>query len=328
VWESKTHTAFVVELMPTLRRVLAPALDVACAAGLALVMVVGSGWLLWRLPSLSPATAGERPAQLRWLLPVPPAGLPVASPLPPAVVLPVRPAIRAGSMPALPSGPPPDRATLLEHSDAPPPLFDRTGRAQLPAQARADGVDGRSSAQRLFERRHGTAMDRPQTGMSLHERPDGAGQSRTQRALFGRDVQAARARPAPAVAFHPALHERRSDLASSAGAQAYLAAAIADAPAPGLEGQASAQLLPQQRQRQRQVQACALPALGSAWQALQQHLALLQRAEQRMTHGSSPQERAHSLTHEIGRQYNLARRALWQVDQLLPQCLQQPGRQP
>ena len=198
-------------------------------------------------------------------------------------------------------------------------LFAEDGRIALPAQSQAR-AERRSSAQRMFEQHDERFLKHPDDGLFGRAETAGTSQTRAQRAVFGRDVQPARARAAPAIAYNPALHERPADLAAADGPQAYLSAPLADAPVPGLDGQASAQLQPEQASRRSRVQACNLPAMATAWTALEQHLQHLQQAEYRMGHGASPEERQHTLTHAIGRQYNLARRALWQVDHLLPRC--------
>lgn len=304
--------------MPVAPPARVPLPDIACALGVALLVLLAGGWLMARVPALPGHTAPVLQVQLRWMMPgVPDAVLPVPPSAPP----------QAG-MPGPVATPQPSAAPVISTPVSPAPpaapatLFDRAGRVQLPTRAVADGVDRRSSAQRVFEQHDQTAFEHPDRGLFEHAETAGTAQSRAQRALFGRDVQAAQARQAPALAFNPRLHERPSDLAAADGPQAYLAAPIADAPAPGLDGQASAQLRPQQAQHRDRAQACRLPAMASAWTALERHLGLLQQAEYRMGHGSSPEERRHTLTHEIGRQYNLARRALWQVDRLLPGCAQ------
>lgn len=316
--------------MPVAPPARVPLPDIACALGVALLVLLAGGWLLARVPALPGHTAPVLQVQLRWMMPsAADAVLPVRPSAPPLAGMPQ--AVAAATLttghrvPGPVAIPPPGAVPVISTptpSAAPATLFDRAGRVQLPTRAVADGVDRRSSAQRVFEQHDQTAFEHPDRGLFEQAETAGTAQSRAQRALFGRDVQAAQARQAPAVAFNPRLHERPSDLAAADGPQAYLAAPIADAPVPGLDGQASAQLRPQQAQRGDRAQACRLPAMASAWMALERHLGLLQQAEYRMGHGSSPEERRHTLTHEIGRQYNLARRALWQVDRLLPGCAQ------
>ena len=319
--------------MPVAPPARVPLSDVVCALGAALLVLLAGAWLLARLPALPGHTATTPQVQLRWMMPsAPGAVLPVPPSAPPLVGMPQAVAAATPttgySVPGPVATPPSSAAPVISTPASPAPpaapatLFDRGGRAQLPSQAVADGVERRSSAQRVFEQHDQTAFEHPDRGLFERAETAGTAQSGAQRALFGRDVQAAQARQAPALAYNPRLHERPSDLAAADGPQAYLAAPIADAPAPGLDGQASAQLRPQQAQRRDRAQACRLPAVASAWTALEQHLGLLQQAEYRMGHGSSPEERRHTLTHEIGRQYNLARRALWQVDRLLPGCAQ------
>lgn len=269
-----------------------------------------AGWVMWQQPAAQPVVAAPAPA-LRWLLvePLPPA--PVA--VPPTPVTAAGPApVARGAAPVWPVAPAADVA-------APAPvagLFDADGRPRLAGGH--TGVDGRSTAERVFEQVPDALADRRDA--HLFDRPRaGTRQSRTQRAIYGQDIQAAQARPSPTVAFNPARHERAGDLAAAGSAQAYLSAAISDRPPPGPGGAASAELLPQQAALQG-LSGCTLPAMRAAWSALEAHLRQLQQAEYRYGHGSSPTEREHSLGNEIARQYNLARRALWQVEQLRGQC--------
>jgi hypothetical protein len=276
------------------------------AAGVLLLV----GWVMWQVP-IDPVRSAPPAPRLRWLLREP--VLP-GPPLPAAVELITAPVPAARARPPAVAAPPPEPA-----QPRPTPatgLYDAQGRPRL--LAGNAGVDGRSQAERVFEdlpdvlaeRRDAHLFDKPRAGSR---------QSRTQRAIYGEDIQAAQARPPPAVAYNPARHERAADLASAGSAQAYLSAPISDQPAPGLDGAASAQLLPQQAALQA-ASRCAVPAMRHAWAALADHLRQLQQAEYRHGHGSSPIEREHTLTHEVGRQYNLARRALWQVQQLRDQC--------
>lgn len=273
-----------------------------------------AGTLMWQTPAGSGLGLPPAPAQLRWLAFASPPRLPPESPSPSS---PLRVSGRPASAPPAPMAAPVVAAPSHRAAPPAPALYDQQGRPRLAIVARA-GLDQRSQAERLFDRaddplavrRDGALFDTPRAGTA---------QSRSQRLIYGTDIQAARARPPPPVRYNPALHERRSDLPSVQGPDAYRLAAIADEPPPGLEGQASAVLLPRQAALAGAAR-CAAPAMDDARAALSSHLMLLQQAEQRYRQGSSPIEREHSLQAEIGRQYNLARRALWQVERLLGQC--------
>ncbi len=309
-----------------------PLPDVLCAVLVVLLVLLAGARLMLAQPGL--AVAARTPsAELRWRLPLVPsaAAVPAPQPLPATAV-----AVDSGRAHASPVAGPgdagsaqvgvPARAAVASPAAAAVAgrpsaegLFAEDGRIALPTQSLAV-PERRSSAQRMFEQHDESFLKHPDDGLFGRAETAGTSQTRAQRAVFGRDVQPARARAAPAIAYNPALHERPADLAAADGPQAYLSAPLADAPVPGLGGQASAQLQPEQASRRSRVQVCRLPAMATTWAALEQHLQHLQQAEQRMGHGSSPEERRHTLTHEIGRQYNLARRALWQVDHLLPRC--------
>lgn len=288
------------------------------AAGLATAMVLGlAAWALLRGPVL-PAGTDNGPVSLRWLMPlpaVPPPAMPAPLALPgpsmaPApgtaqVLLPSSPGVRPPR-----SGRPP--ASHVAAQPAGTPLFDASGRARLPEAVTAGTVDGRSQAERVFERVEVDPRVHPDRGLFERDLVAGTRQGRAERWLYGRDVQAARAREAPEVAWNPALHERPEDLAAADGAQPWLAAPISDEPAPGREGQASAAL--QARVAAVQAALAHCQRQPAALQALAGYLAALRRAESRWTQGSSPEERRHTLPAEIRRQYNLARRALWQLE--------------
>lgn len=309
--------------MPPVPRYRPPFADVVCAVVLVLLILLSSAWLLLRLPDHSTSTALQAPLRLRWLAPVARPALQDhgehSSPTPALQ----QPRTAAGQVPAQAGRWPVRRQAPLAQTAAgatPPQLFDPRGRVQLPDPEQQTAIDARSTAQRVFEQRDERFLQHRDRGLFERERGTSGGQSRAQRAIYGRDVQAAQARQAPAIAYNPALHEQPSDLPAAGSAQAYLAAPIADQPVPGLDGQASAHLLKQQAQRSAAVQACAEPALQLVWAALEQHLQQLRRHEARISQGSTPEERRHTLPHEIARHYNLARRALWQLDQLLPGC--------
>lgn len=308
-----------------------PLPDVLCAVLVMLLVLLAGGRLLLAQPGLAVAARTPAPA-LRWRLPLlPPAAVVQAGQPLPATAMPAADgrgsaspvAGQEGADSTLVATEARAQASRPALATARPPaaeaLFAKDGSIALPAQSLAQ-PERRSSAQRMFEQHDEGFLKHPDDGLFGRAEIAGTAQTRAQRAVFGRDVQPARARAAPAIAYNPALHERAADLAAADGPQAYLSAPVADAPVPGLDGQASAQLQPERASRRSRVQACRLPAMATAWAALEQHLQHLQQAEQRMGHGASPEERRHTLTHEIGRQYNLARRALWQVDHLLPRC--------
>lgn len=179
-------------------------------------------------------------------------------------------------------------------------------------------------AKKLLERRNPLGDQPP----PLHDWFDdaktaGKGQTLSKRiaeALYGKDIQSAKARPPPATRFRPELHERPSDLGSEATGNAYKAAAIGYEKLPGLEGEASRRIreaidlllkLPTGCERQT-VEGWLAPA--------RKHLTELERAEYAYGHGADPIRREHMLPRAADTAYDQARRAIAYVEARLAGC--------
>ena len=142
--------------------------------------------------------------------------------------------------------------------------------------------------------------------------------------LGGRNKdQPAAPRPPPQVAFNPALHERAQDLGSEATGDAWRAAPIAFAPAPGAPGDAAPAIQQVLDQLQRHAQGCPDAAKASWLSPLRAQLAALQRIEHRQTHGPDPGAVA-LLAQQRDLTHDLARRAAWYAGQKLDRCKQMP----
>ncbi|WP_408950004.1 hypothetical protein [Lysobacter sp. Hz 25] len=246
------------------------------------------------LSAQKPAAAEPPPAQPN----------PTVEPAPPnRWLLPDRFSMRPRNAPADPALAPKPRAPgdpsersqyyakkLLERrnrlGDQPPPLHDWFG----DAGKKAAREDGQVSVNRVAE------------------------------AIFGKDIQSAKARPPPSVRFRPELHERPSDLGSEATGNAYKAAAVAYEAVPGLEGEASRRIreaidlllkLPTGCERQT-VEGWLAPA--------RKHLAELERAEYAYGHGADPIRREHMLPRAADTAYDQARRAIAYAEARLAGC--------
>ena len=289
-----------------------------------LLMVALTGVLLWHRPlrgGMHPS--GQATMRLRWT------AVPSAAPVRPAAVLAgvpdslPGPSVRSQRQSAYPGTPRPETlpAGPSARPDTPLPaarsLLDAQGRPRLPAGTRDDGLAHSAPAQRLF-RDLPVIADAPQRG--VFERHAAASQGTLDRWIHGQDIQHAKARPAPSVAFDPRLHERPADLARAGDAQPWLSAPIREQVPPDLAGGATALLVPRRQALADVMTACRVPASRQAWQALDIHLAALARAEQRFVRGSGVIEREHGLPAEVHRQFNLARRLLWWLEEGPGRC--------
>lgn len=246
---------------------------------------------------------------------------------------PVREPLDAALLPEKPTAvdPPPPKPNVAVES-APPSRWLLPDRFSLrprnapadPALApkpRAPGDPNERNqyyAKKLFERRNPLGEQPP----AMHDwfgdaarkaaaREDGqVSVNRVAEAIFGKDIQSAKARPPPAVRFRPELHGRPSDLGNEATGNAYKAAAIGYEKLPGLEGEASRRIresidlllkLPSRCERQT-IEDWLAPA--------RKHLTELERAEYAYNHGADPIRREHMLPRAADTAYDQARRAI------------------
>lgn len=297
---------------------------------LATLAVLSIGlWLLWQLPQ----ERDERPEariQLRWLLPLAPqlatpAAVPGSNAPLPVTSQPPSPGssevdhVSMRAAPILPSTA--SAATALPPSRSSRSLYGSDGQIVLaPQTVRQDRQQ--SNAERVFEHRDelATGVGERATANLFSGTPAGTRQSRKERLLYGRDIQAAEARRPPDIAFNPSLHERPSDLGSEASGDAYKAAPIRYDKAPGLDGEASRRIRATLGDLQQRYRRCS-PAQRSQWlaPALAQ-LEALQRVEYRFNHGADPVEAEHSLPSAADNAYDMARRALWDAERRMKTC--------
>ncbi|WP_223620142.1 hypothetical protein [Lysobacter sp. ESA13C] len=171
--------------------------------------------------------------------------------------------------------------------DQPPALHDWFGDAAKNAAARADG---QVSVNRVAE------------------------------AIFGKDIQSAKARPPPSVRFRPELHERPSDLGSEATGNAYKAAAVAYEAVPGLEGEASRRIREAIDLLLKLPTGCERQTVESWLAPARKHLTELERAEYAYGHGADPIRREHMLPRAADTAYDQARRAIAYAEGRLAGC--------
>jgi len=277
--------------------------------------------VLWQLPEADPE-AREPRLQIRWVPRV------TDGPVLPGVPITKQKAEIASRAPASVSpGPatevavPPIPAPSVPAGDAPSSLYDSNGKVVLPGDvistSHVPGADAR-----VFEHRDELATgigERATAGLFSHG-PAGTKQKRTERWLYGEDIQPAEARRPPDVAFNPALHERPSDLGSEATGDAYKAAPIRHEPVPGLDGEASRRIRVAIDELEQRYPRCSADARRQWLAPVLQHLDALQRLEYRYRHGADPIEIAHTLPSSADSAYDLAQRGLWVVERSMKSC--------
>lgn len=242
-----------------------------------------------------------------------------SAPPPTAVVLPT-----PESNPAVAAAPPnrwllPDRFSMRPRNAPADPA--------LAPKPRAPGDPSERSqyyAKKLLERRNPLGDQPP----PLHDWFDdaktaGKGQTLSKRiaeALYGKDIQSAKARPPPATRFRPELHERPSDLGSEATGNAYKAAAIGYEKLPGLEGEASRRIREAIELLLKLPTGCERQTVEGWLAPARKHLTELERAEYAYGHGADPIRREHMLPRAADTAYDQARRAIAYAEGRLAGC--------
>lgn len=262
-------------------------------------------------PEPTPATASRAPAPAR--------PTPAAAPIP-----------RAEPLPA--AGDRPMAATL----------YARDGRAVLPDDVAINPLDPGATAppgqpNERDLRRAAQVLERPNpidyqptvfdkswttdgTLGDLAMQGIGRGMKNVNKAIFGPDIQTARARPPPDVRFNPGLHERGSDLGSEATGDAYKAAPIAFEKAPGHDGQASARIRAALAELQQQAGGCDGARLQPLLATVRTHLADLEQVERAFAKGPDPVMAEQMLPRQADSAYDLSRRALWYAREKTADC--------
>ncbi|MGH8055513.1 MAG: hypothetical protein ACREP4_16505 [Stenotrophomonas sp.] len=276
--------------------------------------------LLLQMPEAAPPTRESR-VQLRWLpstatqpLRVEPVLIPVEAVPDPVTPLdqPARaqPVVSAAVVPPVAAKPNDDLLKRLYGSDGRPDLPDAAGERQ------------KASVERVFEHRDelATGVGERATANLFSGKAAGTSQSRAQRALYGRDIQAAEPRRPPEVAFNPALHERPSDLGSEATGDAYKAAPIRFEKVPDMKGEASRRIRVAIGALEGRYPRCSAEQ-RTRWMApALAHLDTLQRVEYRYNNGADPTEAEHTLPSTADSAYDQARRALWDAERRMKAC--------
>ncbi len=222
-------------------------------------------------------------------------------------------------------------------------LYSRTGQVQLPPGASIDPLDPGHAAvppgmtdQRELDRAR-KVMERPnpvdyrETRFAKDWKSDGTlgdvavqglnrGMKRANRAIFGDDVQNAKARPPPDVRFNPALAQNAGELGSEATGDAYKAAPIAHEPPPDLTGTGSRNLRAELAQLEPTLARCDSARRLALLAPIRTHLADLERVERAMTHGADPVMAAQMLPRQGDSAYDLTRRALWYARKQAARC--------
>ena len=292
------------------------------AAGMAaLAMLSALARLMLQMPELAPARQEAR-TQLRWLASV------AAPPVVPAPALPdpASPSLAtpAPSLPAVSSNTAPAAAPPPLPAPVKPPavrLYGADGEALLAADT-VKAEAQKSNAERVFEHRDelATGVGERATAGLFSGKSAGTSQSRVQRALYGRDIQAAEARRPPDIAFNPRLHERSSDLGSEATGDAYKAAPIRYEKAPDMKGEASRRIRVALGALEQRYPRCNAQQRRQWLAPVLTHLDALQRAEYRYNNGADPVEAEHSLLSATDSAYDMARRALWDAERRMKMC--------
>lgn len=267
----------------------------------------------------------------------PPPSLPAPSTPPPAP--------GASNPPPMPRRDPtaPSRPPMLAAPPASDRLFDEDGRPRLPdgesdrwnrAPAGAPGsVDAApadpEALRRLTERPN--PVEYRGTRFAEAWKSDGdlaevtaqqiaRAQTKIAEFLFGKDIQHARARPSPDIAFNPRGHSQAADLGSEATGDAYKSAPIAYLPAPGMDGEASRRIREQVVALETGYAHCDRARLRTLMQPLLLHLDELQKAETAYARGADPVRAGHILPNTANNAYDMARRALWYADSRMAGC--------
>jgi len=198
-------------------------------------------------------------------------------------------------------------------------LYAKDGTLAIPD---ATDTHQESAAERVFEHRDELATqvgERATANLFSGERA-GTRQKRSERLLYGEDIQAAEARRPPDIAFNPRLHERPSDLGSEATGDAYKAAPIRYEKAPDMKGEASRRIRVAIGALEQRYPRCNADQRRRWLGIVQQHLDALQRVEYRYNNGADPVEAEHSLLSAADSAYDLARRALWDAERRMKMC--------
>lgn len=259
-----------------------------------------------------------------------------------------RPAAR--TLPATSERPRPPTSATAPATTPPPPagermaatLYSRSGSARLPDAAAVDpfaepdgSPPGTENARELARAKK--VMERPNpidykpTAFDKDWTTDGTlgdvamqgigrGMKKLNKAIFGPDIQPAKARPPPDVRFNPALHERQQDLGSEATGDAYKAAPIAFEKAPGHDGEASRRIRQALAELQSQAAACAPERMQPLLATVRKHLGELEQVERAFAKGADPVMAEQLLPRQADSAYDLARRALWYAREKTADC--------
>ena len=182
-------------------------------------------------------------------------------------------------------------------------------------------------AKKLLERRNPLGDQPPplhdwfgDTGKKAAREDGQVSVNRVAEAIFGKDIQSAKARPPPSVRFRPELHERPSDLGSEATGNAYKAAAVAYEAVPGLEGEASRRIRETIELLLKLPTGCERQTVEGWLAPARKHLTELERAEYAYGHGADPIRREHMLPRAADTAYDQARRAIAYAEGRLAGC--------
>ncbi len=310
----------------------------ALAAIVTVAVLAFGAWMLMWTPAAGPRPSGESfrlQLQLRVLARARAEPLPVAAPgqaaapdgarVAPAAADPVP----AGA-PASGVGRPGPARDAAAGARAPAPaagaaaLYDDQGRIRLPSgpeqaasvpdpMRRDNPVDYRGTR---FEQAWATDGDLGEAAAQSIAR----GQRKVAELLLGKDIQHARARPAPEVRFDPARHERPSDLGSEATGDAWRAAPISAEPVPGLDGRASRSIREEVAALERGYARCPRARMEQLMVPVRRALEELQAAEHALAKGADPVRARHQLPNAANSAWDQARRGLWYARQQLSGC--------
>lgn len=285
----------------------------------------------------APMHEREQAMQVTFLARTPPQAPPPRVVVPPAV-----PPASANAAPPTPMRPTPPPAAPAGDNRMAAILYARDGRAHLPEGTMIDPLalpaaspPGTTNerelarAKQVLERPNPidykpTSFDKDWTTDGtlgdLAMQGIGRGMKKLNKAIFGPEIQPAKARPPPDVRFDPALAERQGDLGSEATGDAYKAAPIAFEKAPGHDGEASRRIRDSLAQVQAQVAGCAPARVQPLLATVRTHLADLESVEKAFAKGADPVMAEQMLPRQADSAYDLARRALWYASEKTADC--------
>lgn len=302
---------------------------VGAMAGTLLILLLFARLLL-HMPAPAPASREESAMQVTLLTRelVPPVER-AAPRMPPRSTVPAR---RAGQTTPPVAAAPPSPARTTSNNSTQAQLYTRDGRVRMgevvnPLDPGYAAVPPGMTDERALDKAR-KVLERPNpidyrgTRFEKDWKSDGTlgdvamqslnrGMKKINGVIWGKEVEAVKARPPPDVRFNPALAENKADLGSEATGDAYKAAPIAHEDVPDLKGAASRRIREELAALEAQPTACDAARRTRLLAPARTHLADLERVEHALAHDADPVMAEQMLPRQADSAYDLARRALW-----------------